>query len=545
MSINITDKPEVNVVNVGDEISQTNLDAINAASGASTANPFVTVTTTQEGTGIYTTIEAGSITVASPAMGSSVVVGSSQITTGGTTLDHLGGITCSSITFPDQTVLTTAGGGGGGGSYLPLSGGTMTGDIIFGTAGQYIGEGNFDTSLGGVNGLSLVCSVGYEFNWQAGWLTTTEQNSSTGRALHLNGSAGTTLKVGNPADEYDGTTIGLNSINIIGVGSLGPVWVNTSFVGGVPTIEMQADGATSTTKYAADGITFPDGTTQVTATVGTGDQTLATTDSVRFATVNVGVSGSGYETNYSNDGVYFSDSGNVVASIFPNGASFYSSPDGGMSMNTATFSTTGIVFNGSAFTGITFPDLTTQTTAYTGPTNPFDQSLNTTDNPTFIGVRSEQSGSNDAIYVTNTNLTVLEFGGMGIPIRASLSKSGLTLSNAGAGITFPDGTIQTTAAVGGSPTVVNLVGMTGMYNAVLGDRIFIFDSGSIINVTALYAEPAGTELTFINQDATGATYVTSASSGFYEAGSGSSSTSLNAKVTKKAILGTDTYFYVI
>ena len=57
-----------------------------------------------------------------------------------------------------------------GGDFLPLAGGTMTGNIVFdGTSGQFIGKGTFDTSRGGNYGISIVCSVGYEFNWQAGW----------------------------------------------------------------------------------------------------------------------------------------------------------------------------------------------------------------------------------------------------------------------------------------------------------------------------------------------------------------------------------------
>jgi hypothetical protein len=84
---------------------------------------------------------------------------------------------------------------GGGGSYLPLAGGTMTGAIVFdGTSGQYISKGNFDSSRGGNYGISLVCSIGYEFNWQAGWLTTTEQGSTTPRPLYLDSLAGTTLR---------------------------------------------------------------------------------------------------------------------------------------------------------------------------------------------------------------------------------------------------------------------------------------------------------------------------------------------------------------
>jgi hypothetical protein len=91
------------------------------------------------------------------------------------------------LTFPDGTTQVT--------SALPLSGGTMTGNITFdGTSGQFIGKGQFDTSRGGNYGISLVCSIGYEFNWQAGWLTTTNQGSSAPRPLYLDSLAGTTLR---------------------------------------------------------------------------------------------------------------------------------------------------------------------------------------------------------------------------------------------------------------------------------------------------------------------------------------------------------------
>ena len=115
-------------------------------------------------------------------------------------------------------------GGGGGGSYLPLAGGTMTGAIVFdGTSGQYISKGNFDTTRGGNYGISLVCSIGYEFNWQAGWLTTTEQTpSTTPRPLYLDSLAGTTLRV----------------------------WNSSTSTG---------------TEVTHTGITFPDSTTQTTA----------------------------------------------------------------------------------------------------------------------------------------------------------------------------------------------------------------------------------------------------------------------------------------
>ena len=41
----------------------------------------------------------------------------------------------------------------------------------------------------------MVCAIGYEFNWQAGWLITTEQNNTTPRPLYLDSVAGSTLRV--------------------------------------------------------------------------------------------------------------------------------------------------------------------------------------------------------------------------------------------------------------------------------------------------------------------------------------------------------------
>jgi len=101
----------------------------------------------------------------------------------------------------------------GGGDFLPLAGGTMTGNIVFGeTGGQFIGKGLVDTERGGSYGIALVCSVGYQFNWQAGWILATEQNGSTPRPLYLDSAAGTTLRVWDAAENeglevaHDGIT---------------------------------------------------------------------------------------------------------------------------------------------------------------------------------------------------------------------------------------------------------------------------------------------------------------------------------------------------
>jgi hypothetical protein len=103
---------------------------------------------------------------------------------------------------------------GGGGAFLPLAGGTMTGAIVFdGTSGQYINKGNFDSGRGGNFGLSLVCSIGYEFNWQAGWLTTTNQGSTTPRPLYLDSLAGTTLRSWDSATDT-GVEVAHTGVNV-------------------------------------------------------------------------------------------------------------------------------------------------------------------------------------------------------------------------------------------------------------------------------------------------------------------------------------------
>jgi hypothetical protein len=155
------------------------------------------------------------------------------------------------IMFNDGTTLTTAPTGGGGGG--TFTGGVVTSPIIFdGTSGQYIGKGSFDTTRGGNYGISLVCSIGYEFNWQAGWLRTTEQDYVTPRPLYLDSNAGTTLRV------WDAST-------------------NTGL------------------EISHGGITFPDNTTQGSAGVNktggtfTGKVDFTSTDGA--AGLNIGVGG--------------------------------------------------------------------------------------------------------------------------------------------------------------------------------------------------------------------------------------------------------------
>ena len=267
------------------------------------------------------------------------------------------------LRFGDGSIQTTAATGGGG-DYLPLAGGTMTGNITFdGTSGQYIGKGTFDTSRGGNYGLSLVCSIGYELNWQAGWLTTTNQSSTTPRSFYLDSLAGTTLKAwdssndtgidishtaitfsdstncklqgsGNDGNDHSwnwslgnnisdlsngsgelvlsgstvdngGTTLTVNSTHIKIDGNDGNGASNTCNIY-TNQIKFDDNSASTSAIYSATGITFPDSSIMTTAVNTSG--LLALNENNIGGFYLVGNSGEDPTTYYSNNGITFTDS---------------------------------------------------------------------------------------------------------------------------------------------------------------------------------------------------------------------------------------------
>ena len=149
-----------------------------------------------------------------------------------------------------------------GGDFLPLAGGTMTGNIVFdGTSGQFIGKGTFDTSRGGNYGISIVCSIGYEFNWQAGWLITTEQSSATPRPLYLDSLAGTTLRA------WDSSASTGTEVDHLGIIFPDTTVQTTAYTGGA--------GVSSLT--AGTGISLDVTTGDITVTNSEPDQTVTLT----------------------------------------------------------------------------------------------------------------------------------------------------------------------------------------------------------------------------------------------------------------------------
>jgi hypothetical protein len=240
-------------------------------------------------------------------------------------------VTPTGLTFPDATVQTTAYTGGGGGSYLPLAGGTMTGAIVFdGTSGQYISKGNFDTSRGGNYGISLVCSIGYEFNWQAGWLTTTNQGSVTPRPLYLDSLAGTTLRAWNSATDT-GTEVSHTGITV-----QDGTYTNSFSAGSLYVSNL---GVSST--LGAELLEFSNGQYYVTAGAS----------EIRMFSPSVDPELAHPEVNLTSAALTFSLENEIPASIY-------------------------------AATGITFPDSTVQTTAG-GPAVTNNNQLATTVTSTY------------------------------------------------------------------------------------------------------------------------------------------------------------------
>jgi len=272
---------------------------------------------------------------------------------------------------------------GGGGSYLPLAGGTMTGSIIFdGTSGQYISKGNFDTSRGGNYGISLVCAVGYEFNWQAGWLTTTEQSSVTPRPLYLDSLAGTTLRVWDSAAD-NGVEVSHTGIN---VANATPYYVNVA-PDLVKVFEATNELGVSIAhdSIAIQHIDTPDRTSYFTNEYIGFEDMSGTPHSAWIEHDVITVQDDTNTTQMRSNGISLSAAGSITfgdatvqttaanpfnGGLITNGISIGQDGDANYSAverdrfylyDEATASTLYV-----RATGITFPDSTVQTTAYTG-----------------------------------------------------------------------------------------------------------------------------------------------------------------------------------
>lgn len=207
-------------------------------------------------------------------------------------------------------------GGGGGGSFLALSGGTMSGAIVFdATGGQSVGKGTFDTGRSGYSGISLTCAVGYELNWQAGWLSSTHTSGTVGAPIKIDTDLGTDLQLISAATGYgiqinSAAAILTDGTNDSELGAWGfgvQLTSDNSQNAYIDYNEVKVSNGSGSTSITPTGITFPDSTTLTTAPVSgvTYKQALALAFSA--------VSGQGYWTSsYYTTG--FSWGGGVSAS---------------------------------------------------------------------------------------------------------------------------------------------------------------------------------------------------------------------------------------
>jgi hypothetical protein len=169
-----------------------------------------------------------------------------------------------------ETDAAIAAGGGGGGSFLPLSGGTMTGAITFDAVGlQNITKGTFDNSTGGYNGISLICAVGYELNWQGGhlsnWYSGSFQPITLDSPLNITDAGGITF-----------SDASVQTIAFPGFADYAPL-ISPSFTSGITVdggVTVLSPSTNATFTYSgldlggsSGGITFADATVQTTAAV--------------------------------------------------------------------------------------------------------------------------------------------------------------------------------------------------------------------------------------------------------------------------------------
>jgi cytoskeletal protein CcmA (bactofilin family) len=151
------------------------------------------------------------------------------------------------------------------GDYLPLSGGNMTGAIKFGeySYSPRITQGLYDASRGGLSGISLVCSVDYDFNWQAGWITALEQDRLTPRPLYVDSGAGTTIRAWTSAGSgtevsHTGITFPNASVQTSAINKFVSAFGNTSDTSYVLNHNLSTEDVTVTViEVATKSVVYP------------------------------------------------------------------------------------------------------------------------------------------------------------------------------------------------------------------------------------------------------------------------------------------------
>jgi len=142
---------------------------------------------------------------------------------------------------------------------LLRTGGIMSGAIRFDEVGiQNISKGSFDSGRGGYNGVSLNCAVGYELNWQAGYLKAINEY---GTVQPINIESNLIIDTGaGSAGHYETTEMYVTRTDAnIGAGQSNAY--GALYNGGVEVGDIDGKWAELTTAH----LRFGDGTIQTTA----------------------------------------------------------------------------------------------------------------------------------------------------------------------------------------------------------------------------------------------------------------------------------------
>lgn len=399
MSINIGDKPEMNVVNVGDELTQEKIDAINASAvngSPSGSNPFLTRTNTfntadtavritQTGAGDAFRVEDSANPDTSPFIVSAdgrVGIGTTTLATGASvtasgTISAIGftvsGATASTISVNSGTAvpLTITNAGTGHSFVVNDQSADATPFVIDNAGGVVLG----DTAV----------SAGYKLDVRGAFRSS---NASTGSLFEITSGSAVPLTITNAGT---GNSFVVNDAS----GDSSPFVVNADGKVGV---------STASPSYELD-VT---GDIRLTSTLRFGDGTTQTTAAAPFST---------------NFPVNFGSVLNEYASFYTSGA-----PADTVTLELGSVGNTVGYFSNKE---ITINDIS---------------SMSSTQYQVVIAADYEGVPAISLNDVTN-NATDVSIGETGITFHtAAANPFGITTS----GVAFPDGTTQTTAATGGS-----------------------------------------------------------------------------------------------
>jgi hypothetical protein len=226
--------------------------------------------------------------------------------------------------------------------FLTLAGGTLTGSLIFDAVGlQNINKGTFDNSLGGYNGISLTCAVGYELNWQGGhlgnWYSGAYSEITIDSSVHITHIDGLTVESGmtvnGPMISDESATSGYTTTYSGSQVTMGTMYISQeeSLVYGF-NVQLPVSGS----------ITFGDSTTQSSAGVSS-DKSIANAfaasmwyawdgvDYARNGVVNTMYIGGGYLSAGISDGTTFVAGFPATNATLDSGSYWYVSINGTLS----------------------------------------------------------------------------------------------------------------------------------------------------------------------------------------------------------------------